>query len=59
MKPVTLKKLMAHGRSCGNRSFARREELREGTKLIHVYVCTKCKWKTTELVGAYDNKDAA
>lgn len=59
MKPATLNKILAHGKSCPNKSFVRREELREGTKLIHAYVCSKCKWRTTELVGTYEGKSAA
>ena len=59
MKTNTLKKILAHGRSCPNKSFVRREELREGTKLVYVYICDKCRWKTTELVGTYDSRNAA
>lgn len=59
MKPITLNKILVHGTSCHNKSFVRQEQLKEGTKLVHVYRCNKCGWKTTELVGAYENKDAA
>jgi hypothetical protein len=59
MKTNTLKKLVAHGKYCASRSFVRREELREGVKLIYAYICDKCRWKTTEVVGSYDNKNAA
>jgi len=59
MKPTTLNKILAHGTSCSNKSFVRREQLKEGTKLIHVFCCDKCGWKTTELVGVYESKTAA
>ena len=48
MKDSSIEKLLNHGKTCSNRSFSRKEKLKDGTKLLYIYTCDGCGWKMTE-----------